>query len=605
MTTLRTLLFIVAIAATFAPPSSLFAADAVHIRHARVFDGSAVTDDADVLILDGVIQQVGKNLAAPADATVIDATGQTLLPGLIDCHAHILAPSVLRQAAAFGVTTELDLFMAVTVAQQLRAGDEAKNFARADFRTAGTLATAPGGHGTQYGVTIETLTAPDQAAKFVDARIAEGSDYIKIIYDDGSSVGMKFNKLSRETMAAVVAAAHAKGKLAVVHVADQASAREAIEAGADGLAHVFMDEPADAALIQLAKERNVFVIATLSVIENFGRPDGYETPLAKDPHLAPLMTPDDIAALRVRFPRRANVKASVKIAVENVRALHAAGVRILAGTDVPNPGTLHGVSLHREFELLVDAGLTPLEALRAATSAPADAFKLADRGQIAPGKRADLVLVEGDPTQDIKATRAITHTWIAGRPFDLNAYRNMIDQRAKSLAALSAPGKLLVSDFEDGPAINATFGAGWSISTDQIQRGKSTCDFKIVDGGADNTKHALLIKGRINPPLPWAWAGAMFSPGASVMGPADLSGKKKIAFWAKGDGKDARLMIFSRSGGFAPAFVTFKPGKKWERHAFELRKFRDETGKDLTAVLFSGGVEHGAFEYQIDQLSFE
>src|SRR5688500_15422329 len=168
------------------------------------------------------------------------------------------------------------MFMSVALAKELRAEE---NFARADFRTAGTLATAPGGHGTQYGVTIETLTAPHQAEKFVDARLAEGSDYIKIIYDGGASVGMTFAKLSRETMAAVIAAAHAKRKLAVVHVIDQRSAREAIEAGADGLVHVVVDEPADPALLKLAREKNVFVVPTLAVMENYGR-DEADTPLA-------------------------------------------------------------------------------------------------------------------------------------------------------------------------------------------------------------------------------------------------------------------------------------------------------------------------------------
>jgi hypothetical protein len=291
--------------------------------------------------------------------------------------------------------------------------------------------------------------------------------------------------------------------------------------------------------------------------------------------------------------------------MDNVRALHAAGVRVLAGSDVPNPGTVHDVSVHRELELLVDAGLPPLDALAAATSAPAEAFKLADRGRIAPGKRADLVLVDGDPTKDIKATRAIAAVWIAGRKFDRDGYRRMIDVRNKALAALAAPGPLLVSDFEDGPDIRASFGAGWSVSTDQIQRGKSTAELKIVEGGADGSKHALLITGSINPPLPWAWAGAMFSPGPRIMAPANLSGKKSISFWTKGDGKPARLMLFARSTGFTPAFVTFTPGEKWKRHTFALNEFRDATGKDLTMLIFAGGVEHGPFEYRIDKVMFD
>ena len=95
---------------------------------------------------------------------------------------------------------------------------------------------------------------------------------------------------------------------------------------------------------------------------------------------------------------------------------------ILAGTDAPNPGTAHGASLHRELELLVHAGLAPTEALAAATSVPASAFHLADRGRVARGLRADLVLVNGDPTRDITATRDIVGVWKGGAPVDRAAY---------------------------------------------------------------------------------------------------------------------------------------------------------------------------------------
>lgn len=97
-----------------------------------------------------------------------------------------------------------------------------------------------------------------------------------------------------------------------------------------------------------------------------------------------------------------------------VRVLAAAGVPLLAGTDAGNPGTAHGASIHRELELLVSAGLTPIEALRAATSTPARVFRLLDRGRLAPGLRADLVLVDGDPSRDITATRAIVQVWRNG-----------------------------------------------------------------------------------------------------------------------------------------------------------------------------------------------
>jgi imidazolonepropionase-like amidohydrolase len=100
-------------------------------------------------------------------------------------------------------------------------------------------------------------------------------------------------------------------------------------------------------------------------------------------------------------------------AKENVRRMKAAGVRMLAGTDAPNLSS-HGVAVHGELTLLIDAGLTPLEALTAATRAPADAFRIPDRGRIAAGARADLVLVDGNPLVDITATRAIVHVFKNG-----------------------------------------------------------------------------------------------------------------------------------------------------------------------------------------------
>jgi adenine deaminase len=109
-------------------------------------------------------------------------------------------------------------------------------------------------------------------------------------------------------------------------------------------------------------------------------------------------------------------------AEENVGRLVDAGVTMLAGTDAPNPGTVFGASLHRELELLVRCGMTPAQALTAATAAPASVFNLADRGRIAPGQRADFVLVSGDPLTDVTATRAIERIWRAGVLCDRHAF---------------------------------------------------------------------------------------------------------------------------------------------------------------------------------------
>jgi len=566
------------------------------IRGARIFDGERLLNDSDVLIRDGVILQVGE-VRDVGGATVIDAAGMTLLPGLIDSHVHIISVEMLRQAAAFGVTTELDMFMHVQLARELR---QREDFTRADFRTAGTLATAPRGHGTQFGLPITTITSPDEAAEFVKARLNEGSDYIKLVYDDGRGFGLNFATHSRETLAALISATHDHGKLAVVHVSDQPAARDAIELGADGLVHIFGDAPADEGFVELIKSRSAFVIPTLSVIERLG---GGSDQFAADAHLAPLLTDADAANLKSSFALP-GAKVSVGHAKASVRSLQEAGVRILAGTDAPNPGTVHGASLHRELELLVECGLTPPEALAAATATPAKAFGLSDRGRIAKGMRADLLLVEGDPTTDITATRAIRRVWIAGRLLDHDAYRHKVQAINLAARQLREPGRMIISDFE-GNEIAASFGLGWAISTDELQRGKSTAQMKLIDDGADGSRRSLHVTGRINPPLPWAWAGVMFSPGTAPMTPVDLSGKKRLTSWAKGDGRPARVLLFARSFGYMPASQPFTPTAEWKHFSFAVSDFRDSDGKDIMGILFTGGPAIGPFEFQIDQVSLE
>ena len=355
-------------------------------HHVRVFDGERVLFADTVIVEEDTIAAVGSDLAFPPGSTVIDGRGQTLLPGLIDGHTHTFGPSGLQQALILGVTTELDMFTDWRLAQQLKtlqAAGEGRD--KADLRSSGTLATAPGGHGTQFGLTIPTLTEPAKAQDFVDERIAEGSDYIKIIYDDGKSVGRSFNTLSKATMAALVRAAHKRGKLAIVHITAYQSACDAIELGADALAHLFVDTMPDQAFGDFVAEHHAFVVPTLAVLEGVtGKPGGAS--LVTNAWLAPYLTGEAVRQLQSTFPPRgSDAHPDYTVAEATLRHLKAANVPILAGTDAPMPGTAHGVSLHRELELLVKAGLTAGEALAAATSVPAHLFGLKDRGRLVEG----------------------------------------------------------------------------------------------------------------------------------------------------------------------------------------------------------------------------
>src|SRR6185369_5948200 len=176
----------------------------------------------------------------PEHTVVIDGHGLTLMPGLIDSHVH--AYQNFSMPLLFGVTSELDMFTSVSVLQDMnRRMERNENKDRPDIFSAGTLATAPGGHGTEYGLPVPTLTKPEEAQPWVDARIAEGSHFIKIVMEPGSATHV-IPTLDKSIVKALVEAAHKRGKLAVVHISNFADARTALELGADGLVHLFTGE---------------------------------------------------------------------------------------------------------------------------------------------------------------------------------------------------------------------------------------------------------------------------------------------------------------------------------------------------------------------------
>jgi imidazolonepropionase-like amidohydrolase len=582
-------------------------APATLFRGVRVFDGARSLGARDVLVERGRVARVGRAgqaLPAPRGAAVVDGAGKTLLPGLIDAHTHSYGDEG-RAALMFGVTTELDMFSELSSLRRIRELEASGRAAdRAEVRSAGTLVTAPGGHGTEYGVRIPTITSPDSAQAFVDARIAEGSEWIKIVYDDGRAYGISFASIDTATMRAVVDAAHRRGKLAVVHPGGAAGARAALAAGADGLVHLFVDAEPGPDFGRLAAARKAFVTPTLTVLKSVTGVGG-GAPLVSDPRVAPYLSRADSTMLAAGFPRRAGAPALSYAAAEAaVRLLKAAGVPILAGTDAGNPGTSHGAALHRELELLVQAGLTPAEALAAATSAPAKAYHLADRGRIAPGLRADLLLVDGDPTADVTATRAIAGVWKAGVRADRAAYAQaMAASRASAGRAPAGSESGLVSDFEDGTP-RAAFGAGWMVTDDTRAGGKSAGEMAVVDGGANGSAKALAVTGTISPAFQYAWAGAMFSPGEQPFAPANLSSKRELRFWAKGDGKTYRVMLFTQAAPATPLVRTFVAGPEWAEHVFPLAAFGGSDGRGVMAVIVAGGPEPGPFAVRIDEVRF-
>lgn len=574
-----------------APAPQAVSTATVAFEDVRVFDGERWIDSTTVLVDGDTIVAVGPGLAIPSGAERIDTSGATLLPGLMDAHTHVQLPDQLTRAAIFGVTTEIDMFTTPQIAEAMRK--PAKPGTRADFISAGILATAPGGHGTEYGIAIPTLTTPAEARAFVDARLAEGSNFIKIVYDDFHG---KIPTIDEATLRALIEAAHARDVLAVVHISEQPEAIAAIEAGADGLAHLFLGEPPSDEFIEAATSHGIFVTDTLSVLHSIC--DGTRgSALAKDETFGPLLRPAERQSLTQTFGGKE--RPSCDDPLSATKKLHEAGVTVLASTDSPNPGTAHGASLHDELALLVKAGLSPTAALKAATADIADTFELDDRGRIAAGKRADLLLVGGDPSVDITTTRKILGVWKSGVAIDHEAARALVakDQedldRAKNAQPPGGLAAGIISDFEGGH-LGSEFGAGWMQSTDEMRGGSSTVELDVVDG-------TMRIRGTIDEgSLPGAWAGAMFFPGDRPMSPANLMSKPTLAFEARGDGPMS-VMIFASQLGMMPAMTTVDLGDEWAHYEIDMTTLVAEP-YDVTGIFFGGPPKAGPFEQMLDDV---
>lgn len=408
--------------------NALPAAGYYTITNARVFDGETVLEADTVTIADGVISAIGQ--PPPPDARVIDGRGGTLLPGLIDAHVHPTDQG-LRQALTFGVTTVVEMGGAPRSHEdraRIAADDEL-----ADIRSAGLPLTAVCGHPNELFVSREELISPDgtwrpEAARlpglsdpadlpeFIAQRVHEGSDFIKLLAEEGTVLAFPgLPELSQDVFAAAVREAHDHGKVVVAHALTYDATLAMIGAGVDGLSHIFLDVPRTDAIVDAIAAAGIFVIPCLVLNRSITGTTGKD--LAADARVSSRLDETWLRALRSSFNTWPD--GDFASSLRTVGALHRAGVPILAGTDTAVPeeehgGLAQGASLHHELQLLVQAGLSPVEALRAATAVPAHRFGLDDRGVIRDGARADLVLVDGDPTTEITDTLATRAVWRRG-----------------------------------------------------------------------------------------------------------------------------------------------------------------------------------------------
>ena len=380
--------------------------DSFAITNAAVFDGRRLLPQRTVLVRDGRIAAIGDRLD-PGDLPVIDGTGATLLPGFIDGHTHTRSASELQEALAFGTTTVLDMGTRPEYLRELAAAAATRGDL-ADFRSPSLIATAPQGHGAQYDLDAPITSAAD-AGKFVAERAAEGATYIKVVLNGVRHIRFQTPRLDAAIVGALVTASHARRMPVYLHAENEDDVLLGMAAGVDGFAHHWRDAGERPALAARLARSGIFVVPTLTAPDRLN--DG-QLELLRDDRINSRLSTAAKARLAERNPVFTTV--SMDVSCGAVTSLRDAGVLIAAGSDAGSPGIVHGASMHRTLTLLVRCGLSEVEALRSATADAATAFGLADRGRIAPGLRADMQLVRGDPTRLISDSRNLLKVWRAG-----------------------------------------------------------------------------------------------------------------------------------------------------------------------------------------------
>lgn len=555
------------------------------ITNVRLFDGERVLENAAVIVERGRVVAAGRMLTTPVPdgAIVVDGSGKTALPGLIDAHVHSFG-SAQSDAVRFGVTTLLDMFrMPDDFEAQHAARASTDPTGRADLFSAGYLATAEGGHGTQYGIDVPIPESPEAAQAWVDARLAEGSDWIKIVIEGGRTWGQPIPTLDAATVAALVDAAHARDVLAVAHVSTRDAADMAVNAGVDGLVHLFVDEAVDEVTARDWAERGLFVVPTLPVLASALGQTGMERlPGFEDAQAH--MSSEQRRSLGAVFPNAAQRSAQWSGVAASIPTLHEAGVRLLAGSDAPNPGTAHGISLIDAVVRLHEAGLEPIDALRAATFAPAAVFPIGDpddrRGCLQPGCRADLVLIDGNPLDDPADLLAIDAVWKNGAPIAL------ILETPAEQAAAGAPAAAV--DLLEGRS-------HWAASADDFMGGASEAAIEWAgDGG-------LNVSGTLRSGFAFPYAGAMWSAADVPMQPIDRRGWTRFRLKATGNLDRLRVMFFSGSNP-QPIWRDVETGGTVEIELSEL------AGLDLSAFQSVGifaAEPMGEFDIVIEEAGFQ
>ena len=395
------------------------------LTHATVIDGTgaAPQNDVSVVMENGVIRDMGPSskITAPTGAAVMDLTGKFIVPGIINAHGHVDADRdpQLRQYALYGVTTTTNMGfdpddIAAFKAEQKRGNLRGARILTVKYR----FMSEPFKPGSEY-------KTPDEARAKVDEIVGKGADFVKVWIDSQNG---KLVKLSPEFCAAVMDQARKHGKITMAHVYEYADAKMIVDKGVNILAHNVRDQEIDADFIATLKRRNVSVISTLAREEGmfvYGEAPAW----IDDPFFRKGLSAERLAILKTKKreeqakdPELARNKRAFEIDNINIKKLSDAGVRVALGTDsggAPDRFFIQGFFEHRQMELMVQAGLTPMQVIQAFSKNAAETLGIdKEFGALAKGKAADLLVLEKSPLENITHMRTIQAVYLGGKKFE-------------------------------------------------------------------------------------------------------------------------------------------------------------------------------------------
>ncbi len=418
--------------------------------NAVVFEGArlivdarkAPIDDAAFLVQNGRVAQVGKRgtLKVPAGAVRVDLSGKTVMPALLDPHVHLgYQKGITYSAANFtraNVIDQLDRYAYAGVAAVLSMGTDLGDLpfelraerapGRALLFTAGKGMASPdaGPGNAELKPSAYALTSEAEARRAVREQVAKKVDFIKVWVDDRNGT---VKKTPPEIYRAIIDEAHKLHTRVVAHVYYLDDAKGLARAGIDAFAHLVRDQEMDDESIALVKQHHVFMMPNLGLAESrtHAEPAAWlDEPLYRETTPAAL-----VERVRASYAQRtpATVEAAQKtyrIMQRNLAKLNAAGALIGFGADSGAvPDYFHAYNTHRELQLMVEAGMTPAQALTAVTVTSAEFLRLQDHGTLDAGKAADFLVLDGDPLSDIAKTRKISKVYLRGQELDRAAMR--------------------------------------------------------------------------------------------------------------------------------------------------------------------------------------